>query len=99
MTEAMSVETIRLSSRVRSRGVGDEGVLVHLESGRVLVVNEVGQHIVEAIGRRAMTVDELSDAVASAFDVDASQARADVMAFLDQLRAENAVVPGDAGKP
>ncbi len=34
-------EQIALTSRLRYRAVGDEGVLVHLDNGRVIVVNEV----------------------------------------------------------
>ena len=91
MSEAGNEETIRLSSRVRYRAVGDEGVLVHLENGRVLVVNEVGLHIVQALGRQAMTVAELAESVVREFEVDAAAARADVAVFLDQLRREHAI--------
>ncbi len=91
MSETKNNEKIHLSSRVRFRAVENEGVLVHLENGRVLVVNEVGFYIVETLGRQAMTVAELSGAVAGAFEVDANQARADVAAFLDQLRGEQAI--------
>jgi hypothetical protein len=91
MTEATSEERVQLSSRLRHRTVGDEGVLVHLENGRVLVVNEVGNHCVQALGHQPMTVAELADSVVREFAVDADQARADVAAFLDQLRAEQAL--------
>jgi hypothetical protein len=99
MTETMDVETIRLSGRVRHRAVDDEGVLVHLESGRVLVVNEVGLFIVQALSRQAMTVGDIADAVSGEFEVDAIQARADVAAFLDQLRGEPAIDAVDAAGP
>lgn len=85
-----------LSDRLRYRTVGDEGVLVHLENGRVLVVNEVGMHCVQALARRAMTVPDLVASVVEAFDVDAEQARADVEAFLDELHAEQAIEAADA---
>jgi hypothetical protein len=95
MAEMIGEEMIQLSDRVRYRTVGDEGVMVHLESGRVLVVNEVGIHCVQALGRQPMTVAELADAVAREFAVEAGQARADVAAFLDQMRAEQAIdLPG-----
>ena len=96
MSEPTNDETIRLSSRVRYRAVGDEGVLVHLENGRVLVVNEVGLHIVQALGRQAMTVAELAESVVREFEVDAASARADVAVFLGQLRGEQAVRAVDA---
>ena len=97
--EAINEETtLRLTSRLRYRAVGDEGVLVHLENARVLVVNEVGLHIVQALGQQALTVAELADAVARAFEVDAAAARADVIAFLDQLRGEQALETGAAAE-
>jgi hypothetical protein len=94
MSETTTEETIRLSSRVRYRAVGDEGVLVHMESGRVLVVNEVGLHIVEALGRQAMTIAELAESVVREFEVDVASARADVAVFLQELRGEQAIDTG-----
>lgn len=91
MIEINKEEKIRLSDRVRYRAVDDEGVLVHLVNGRVMVVNEVGLHIVRAFGQQAMTVSDLTDAVVREFEVDTTQARADVTAFLDQLRGEDAI--------
>lgn len=91
MPEKGNGEKFHLSRRVRFRRVEDEGVLVHLESGRVLVVNEVGLYIVESLGRRAMTMEELADAVAAVFEVEASQALLDIAKFLDQLRGEQAI--------
>ena len=90
--------TFRLSSRLRYRAVGDEGVLVHLENARVLVVNETGLHVVQALGRQAMTMTELADSVAREFEVEPDQARADVIAFLDQLRGEQALETGGAAE-
>jgi adenosyl cobinamide kinase/adenosyl cobinamide phosphate guanylyltransferase len=49
MPTSIENEQIRLTSQVRHRAVGDEGVLVHLENGRVLVVNEVGLFIVQQL--------------------------------------------------
>jgi len=99
MSEPTREYKIRLSSRVRFRDVAGQGVLVHLEEGRVLVVNDVGLFIVQALGRQAMTESELAEAVAQAFDVDASRAQSDVALFLEQLRGENALqtVGGSGG--
>lgn len=91
MPEIKNNEKIHLSSRVRFRTIGDEGVMVHLENGRVMVVTEVGIFIVETLGRQDMTVAELADKVTGAFEVDINQARADVATFLDQLRGEQAI--------
>jgi hypothetical protein len=95
MPESSNVDKVRLSTRLRYRTVGDEGVLVHLENGRVLVVNEVGIHCVEALGQQPMTIAELAESVVQSFEVDTDQARADVEAFLDALRAERAIDSAD----
>ena len=91
MPEIKNNEKIHLSGRVRFRAIGDEGVMVHLENGRAMVVNEVGIFIVETLGRQDMTVAEIAAAVADEFEVDANQARDDVLTFLDQLRGEQAI--------
>lgn len=88
MTDAAQEERFRLSGRVRHRAVADEGVLVHLDSGRVLVVSEVGLFLVRELAGRAMTLIELAQAVVGEFEVELEQAREDVAAFLDQLRGE-----------
>lgn len=89
-------EQIRLSDRVRYRAVAEEGVLVHMENGRVLVVNEVGLHCVQVLGERPMTRAELAESVVGAFEVETAQAEFDVAAFLDQLRAEQAIDTADS---
>lgn len=95
MADVSDSDRLQLSDRVRYRTVGDEGVLVHLQDGRVLVVSEVGIHCVEALGRGPMTVAELAESVVQSFEVDTDQARADVEAFLDALRAERAIDSAD----
>ena len=91
MVEATDPEKVQLCSRLRHRTVGDEGVLVHLQNGRVLVVNEVANYCVQALDRQPMTEAELADLVAREFAVEAAQARVDVTAFLEQMRAEQAI--------
>jgi hypothetical protein len=91
MTEIKNNERIHLSNRVRFRAFGDEGVLVNLENGRAMVVNEVGIFIVETLGCQDVTVVELAEKVTGAFEVDMNQAKADVAAFLDQLRGEQTI--------
>ena len=101
MPEPIGENKVRLSGRVRFRDVAGQGVLVQLEEGRVLVVNEVGLYIVQALSRQAMTESELAEAVAQAFEVDATRAKSDVALFLEQLRGEKALqtVDGLGGGP
>lgn len=92
MTEAVrKAPCFRLNSRLRHRAVGNEGVLVQLERGQVLVVNEVGLFVVQQLGSRPMTIAGLAAAVMAEFSVELSEARMDVEAFVGRLREEDAV--------
>lgn len=55
------------------------------------LLNEVANYCVQALDRQPMTVAELADLVAREFAVEAAQARVDVTAFLEQMRAEQAI--------
>ena len=87
MPGSLSDKKISLASRVRHRAVGEDGVLVNLDSGRVIVVNEVGLYIVQVLDQ-AMSRKELAASVAAEFDVSADQAEADLDRFLGQLDDE-----------
>lgn len=87
MNEQPESERIRLSSQIRHRAVGEEGVLVHLANGRALVVNEVGLHIVGQLSA-PRTRQELAASIAEAFDVSSEQAAADLETYLAELDAE-----------
>jgi hypothetical protein len=80
-------EQIRLTSQVRFRAVGEEGVLVHLENGRVIVVNEVGLFIVQQLAS-PMSRSELGQAVTREFDVPADRVQADLQRYLEELDRE-----------
>jgi hypothetical protein len=94
MPDMSADPVVRLASRLRHRAVGDEGVLVQIENGRVLVVNEVGLHVVQQLGLGSRTLEQLVESVVDEFEVDSEQARTDVTAFLEQLRAEAALEEG-----
>ncbi len=81
---------LALSARVRWRAVGDEGVLVHLDQGRVVVVNGVGLHIVRLLATPMARAD-LVAAIVAAFEVTRDQAAADLDQFLAELDAEQAL--------
>lgn len=92
----MTGDTLTISSRVRFRAVGDDGVLVHLDSGRVVVVNGVGLFLVEQL-QQPRTRDELARAITAEFDVGAAEAGADLAAYLDELAAEDLLQTAAAG--
>lgn len=83
----MSKKTLSLSSKVRYREVGGDGVLVHLENGRVIVVNEVGLHIIEQLDT-ARTRKALAASISTQFDVSDDQADTDLHSYLAELDAE-----------
>ncbi len=91
MHETASIETISLTDQVRFRAVGEDGVLVHLESGRVIVVNEVGLHIVQQLNE-SRTRAELTSSIVSEFEVSIEQAETDLDAFLAELDQEKILV-------
>lgn len=102
MVEWQGSENVRLSSRIRHRAIAGEGVVVHQGRGQVLVVNEVGLHVVNALAKGPTTVNELAETVAATWGIDVERARQDVVAFLDQLLAEEAIEvepPGSNGPP
>ena len=77
-------KTIQLSSRVRYRAVDDEGVVVHLDNGQVIVVNTVGLYILQQL-ERAITVENLVTAITEEFHITADAAYNDLMRYLEEL--------------
>lgn len=87
MHESPAANQITLTSRLRYRAVGAEGVLVHLDSGRVIVVNEVGLFVIQQLSR-PRTRQDLVQALVDEFNVTASQAESDLEYYLVELAAE-----------
>ena len=87
MNDSLNHERISVVPRVRSRAVAGDGVLVNLDSGRVIVVNEVGLHIVQLLDI-PMTRQELSASVVNEFDVSTGQAETDIDSFIAELDKE-----------
>ncbi len=70
--------------QVMSRLVEDETVLLDLSTGLYFGLEGVGQRIWESISD-GKTIGEVVDVVTAEFDVDEAQARADIIAFTDDL--------------
>ncbi|MFT5137257.1 MAG: hypothetical protein ACI9XU_000562 [Arenicella sp.] len=79
-----------LSAQVRHRAVGADGVLVHLQNGRVVVVNEVGLYIVQLL-QKPITKGALCESISSEFDATPQQAESDLTKFLSELDRESIV--------
>ncbi|MFT5609520.1 MAG: hypothetical protein ACI9WC_000205 [Arenicella sp.] len=79
-----------LSAQVRHRAVGADGVLVHLQNGRVIVVNEVGLYIVQLL-QKPISIGAICESISSEFDVTQQQAESDLTKFLSELDQESIV--------
>ncbi len=86
-----SLEIFSLHPQVRYRQVADEGVLVHLARGRVLVLNAVGLHIVQTL-RQPQTRETLMRSILEHFAVEEAQAAADLDAYLRALEREEVLL-------
>jgi hypothetical protein len=79
------------------RAVADEGCLVVVPArATVEVLNPVGGAIYAMLDGRH-TRDEIVKKVVAAFDVDESQARRDLDAFLEELTARQMLAHGNGG--
>ena len=72
------------------RMIEEEAVLVDIDKGEVIQLDEVGARIWENIDGSA-TVSGIIDAVCSEFEVDKDTATADVLEFLNELSDRGAI--------
>ena len=87
MNQSNTQEQLSLNPRVRHRAVGDEGVLIQLENGRAVVVNEVGLHIVQQL-TSPQTRAALTESIIRHFDISATQAAEDLESYIVELDKE-----------
>ena len=75
---------LSVPAQVMSRRVGDETVLLDIESGLYFGVDRVGQRIWELAGS-GRTLGDIVEAIVAEFEVERPQAEADVMSFVATL--------------
>jgi hypothetical protein len=84
-----------------SSDLDDEAVILHLDSGVYYALNEVGATVWSLL-REPRAVPELEAAIMAEYEVDAARCRADLLALLDKLAAEDLIEVregvGDAGR-
>jgi hypothetical protein len=85
-----TTEAFALNPRVRHRAVGEDGVVVHLDRGRVLVVNEVGLRIVQML-QEPLSRSRIAERLVEEFEVSLDDAQADLDEFLKELDAEQVI--------
>jgi hypothetical protein len=75
---------LSIPTQVMSRLVGEETVLLDLQSGMYFGLDGVGKRIWESIGK-GLTLGETSEVIMSEFEVDEATARSDVFEFVSDL--------------
>jgi hypothetical protein len=68
------------------------GVLLHLRTKFYYTLNETGVVLWKALADGATSIERLAEHLAEHFRVTADEARGDVRAMLDELRAEHLTV-------
>ena len=81
----MDLDTrLSVTPQVMSGLVGNETVLLDLESGMYFGLDLVGKRIWEAIGE-GLTLGEIAAIIVSEYEVEVNQAQADVIEFIGDL--------------
>lgn len=78
--------------QVMSRVVGDDTVLLDLESGMYFGVDGVAKRIWESISE-GRSLGETAGIIASEYEVDEAQAQADVLKFVTDLAERGLLTP------
>jgi hypothetical protein len=95
---------ITLSSRVSavkdqiSSSLGNEEVILHLQSGTYYGLNEVGSRIWHLI-QEQKPISEIYQQLLIEYNIDADQCKRDVLALLQQLADEHLIEIDDATAP
>ena len=84
-------KTLNLNSRVRHRKVGNEGVVVCMHNGNVIIVNEMGAYIVDQL-KEPQTFGCMVSAITSQYEVSEQQAEEDLQAYLVVLNEQQVLV-------
>lgn len=85
-------QLVRLRDGLPWREIEGAIVVLDLESSSYFAVNRAGTALWPRLQEGA-TVDELTDALAAAEDIDPERARADVAAFVGDLRRRELLAP------
>jgi Coenzyme PQQ synthesis protein D (PqqD) len=82
------------SPRAMFRAVGEETVLLDLESGTYFGLNPVGARIWQIMGE-GKTFAEISDVILDEYDVTRERIEADLVALADQLAEQKLISVND----
>jgi hypothetical protein len=91
MPKIDSAARFKHAAGVSWRRVGDEGVLLDLQTSDYFSLNDVGVFIWEKLGLGA-SVQETEKALCNEYDVAPAEARRNVEAFIGRLRSQKLLV-------
>jgi hypothetical protein len=83
---------VRIAPDVLFRVVGDEAVLVNLNTEMYLGLNAVGARMWSLLGS-SRSIEAACDALIEEYDVDAAELRRDLAVFVDQLLDQKLLEP------
>lgn len=86
-------QIVRRNEKTASRVLAGEAIVLTPQNSKIHSFNETGSRIWELLAKEP-TVRELVAKIRSEFEVSEEQARADVIAFLEELAAKGIVTFG-----
>jgi hypothetical protein len=86
-------ERVRIAADVRFRLVGEEGVLLNLQTERYLGLNTVGTRMWSVLGS-ASSIQAAYDELLKEYEVEPARLRADLEEFIDQLLGQKLIEAG-----
>lgn len=91
----MTQPAYRLRNEIRHRKVGNDRVVVRQEANEILVLNELGARVLEAIEARS-SMAELTESIVEEFEVERPKVEADLQRHLAELVASGVIEPDPA---
>jgi hypothetical protein len=86
-------ECVRMAPDVRFRLVGEEGVLLNLQTEQYLGLNAVGTRMWNVLGN-ASSIQAAYDRLLEEYEVEPARLRADLEEFIDQLLGQKLIEAG-----
>ncbi len=96
MIEFNASTCFSINPEVMHTPVGDESVLMAIESEALYGVNGVGTQILKQLELQPMSLQAMSDFLLRCYDVDAEQGQADIECFFKSLLAEKLIIAVEA---
>lgn len=84
-------DTIQLEPSLLYSKIGDEIVLLTIESGKYFKVDAVGSRIWEMI-KEPMTIENLCQALTGEYDISSEECLKDITLFLERLQEDNLIL-------